>query len=88
MAVFCRTRPTSVTWSHYTCEQQSDKRGKDQESIQSSTTPDRGYHTPQGTVAPAHLRISKVCGIHSLGHIIDHMFLKGYPLEAKSAPKN
>ena len=40
MAEFCRTRPTSVTWSHY----KSKEEGEDQESMQSSTTPDPGHY--------------------------------------------
>ena len=48
--------------------QQSKEEGKDQESIQSSTTPNPGY-----------LALRSNCY---------NKFLKGYPLEAKTAPKN
>ena len=57
---------------------QSKKEGKDQESIQSSTTPDPGYQWKSNKV---HFQWFQIC-------FKTNMFLKGYPLKAKIAPKD
>ena len=68
---------------------ESKKEGKDQESIQSSTTPDPGYQWENDNATTRHHKREPRGQLfqNSLQPLLN-MFLKGYPLEAKTAPKN
>ena len=68
---------------------ESKKEGKDQESIQSSTTPDPGHQWENDNASTRHhKREPRGQPFQNSLQPLLNMFLKGYPSEAKTAPKN